>query len=72
LGIGHSLAKNVRQFTALRPTRDTLAEAQQQASSKEAVLKALDTAAATLRGRLDESLSSVQRTELTVDGASLW
>jgi tetratricopeptide (TPR) repeat protein len=40
---------------------DTLAEAQQQAPSKEAVLKALDTAAATLRGKLGESLSSVQR-----------
>ena len=42
-------------------TGDTLAEAQQQAPSKEAVLKALDTAAATMRGRLGESLSSVQR-----------
>ena len=42
-------------------TGDTLAEAQQQAASKEAVLKALDAASATLRGRLGESLSSVQR-----------
>jgi len=42
-------------------TGDTLAEAQQQASSKEAVLKALDAAAATLRGRLGESLSSVEK-----------
>jgi len=42
-------------------TGDTLAEAQQQAPSKETVLKALDTAAASMRGRLGESLSSVQR-----------
>jgi eukaryotic-like serine/threonine-protein kinase len=41
-------------------TGDTLAEAQQQAMSKEAVLKALDAAAATMRGRLGEALSSVQ------------
>ena len=42
-------------------TGDTLAQAQQQAPSKEAVLKALDAAAATMRGRLGESLNSVQR-----------
>jgi len=42
-------------------TGDTMAEAQQQAPSKEAVLKALDAAGATMRGRLGESLSSVQR-----------
>jgi serine/threonine protein kinase/tetratricopeptide (TPR) repeat protein len=42
-------------------TGDMLAEAQKEASSKEAVLKALDAAAATLRGKLGESLSSVQR-----------
>ena len=42
-------------------TGETLAEAQQQAPSKEAVLKALDAAAATMRGRLGESLSSVGR-----------
>jgi hypothetical protein len=42
-------------------TGDTLAEAQQQAPSKEAVLEALGAAAATMRGRLGESLSSVQR-----------
>jgi len=41
-------------------TGDTLAEAQRQAASKEAVLKALDSAAATMRSRLGESLSSVQ------------
>ena len=42
-------------------TGDVLAEAQEQAASKEAVLKALGTAAVSLRGRLGESLSSVQK-----------
>ena len=40
---------------------DVLAEAQEQAASKEAVLKALDSAAVSLRGKLGESLSSVQK-----------
>ncbi|MGO8795710.1 MAG: protein kinase domain-containing protein [Candidatus Sulfotelmatobacter sp.] len=40
---------------------DVLAEAQEQAPSKEAVLKALDAAALSLRGKLGESLSSVQK-----------
>jgi len=39
---------------------DLLAEAQQQAASKEGVLKALDTAAVRLRSKLGESLSTVQ------------
>ena len=42
-------------------TGDTLTEAQEQAPGKEGVLKALDAAAATMRSRLGESLSSVQR-----------
>jgi len=42
-------------------TGDTLAEAQQQAASKEAVLKALDSAAVSLRGKLGESVSSVEK-----------
>ena len=42
-------------------TGDVLAEAQEQASGKEAVLKALDAAALSLRGKLGESLSSVQK-----------
>ena len=42
-------------------TGDVLAEAQEQAAGKEAVLKALDTAAVSLRGKLGESLSSVQK-----------
>jgi serine/threonine protein kinase/Tfp pilus assembly protein PilF len=42
-------------------TGDLLAEAQEQAAGKEAVLRALDTAATDLRGKLGESLSSVQK-----------
>jgi tetratricopeptide (TPR) repeat protein len=42
-------------------TGDVLAEAQEQAAGKEAVLKALDAAAVSLRGKLGESLSSVQK-----------
>ncbi|HEX7289383.1 MAG TPA: protein kinase [Candidatus Angelobacter sp.] len=39
---------------------DLLAEAQEQAAGKEAVLKALDAAAVRLRGKLGETLSTVQ------------
>jgi tetratricopeptide (TPR) repeat protein len=42
-------------------TGDLLAEAQEQAAGKEAVLKALDSGAVSLRGKLGESLSSVQK-----------
>jgi eukaryotic-like serine/threonine-protein kinase len=42
-------------------TGDVLAEAQEQAAGKEGVLKALDVAAISLRGKLGESLSSVQK-----------
>src|SRR5208283_3230473 len=42
-------------------TGDVLAEAQEQAAGKEAVLKALDAAAVSLRGKLGESLSTVQK-----------
>jgi eukaryotic-like serine/threonine-protein kinase len=42
-------------------TGDVLAEAQEQAAGKEAVLKALDAAAVSLRSNLGESLSSVQK-----------
>ena len=41
-------------------TGNVLAEAQEQAASKERVLKALDAAAVSLRSKLGESLSSVQ------------
>ncbi len=42
-------------------TGDVLAEAQGQATSQEAVLKALDAAAISLRGELGESLGSVEK-----------
>jgi serine/threonine protein kinase/tetratricopeptide (TPR) repeat protein len=42
-------------------TGDMLAQAQEQAAGKEAVLKALDAAAVSLRSKLGESLSSVQK-----------
>jgi tetratricopeptide (TPR) repeat protein len=42
-------------------TGDVLAEAQEQAAGKEAVLKALDNAAVNLRSKLGESLTSVEK-----------
>ena len=42
-------------------TGDVLAEAQEQAAGKEGVLKALDNAAVSLRSKLGESLSSVEK-----------
>ena len=42
-------------------TGDVLAEVQEQAAGKEAVLKTLDSAATRLRGKLGESLKSVQK-----------
>ncbi len=47
-------------------TGDVLAEAQEQAAGKEAVLKALDAAAVRLRSKLGESLSSVQKYAMPV------
>ena len=51
-------------------TGDILAEAQEQAASKEGVLKALDSAAANLRSKLGESLSSVQKYATPVEEAT--
>ncbi|HKT48065.1 MAG TPA: protein kinase [Candidatus Acidoferrales bacterium] len=51
-------------------TGDVLAGAQEQATGKEAVLKALDAAAVGLRGKLGESLSSVQKYATPVDEAT--
>ena len=51
-------------------TGDVLAEAQEQAAGKEAVLKALDDAAVSLRGKLGESLSSVQKYATPVEEAT--
>jgi tetratricopeptide (TPR) repeat protein len=51
-------------------TGDVLAEAQEQAPGKEAVLKALDNAAVSLRSKLGESLSSVQKYATPVEEAT--
>ena len=51
-------------------TGDVLAEAQEQATGKEAVLKALDKAAVSLRSKLGESLSSVQKYATPVEEAT--
>jgi eukaryotic-like serine/threonine-protein kinase len=51
-------------------TGDVLAETQEQAAGKEAVLKALDAAAVSLRGKLGESLSSVQKYATPVEEAT--
>jgi len=51
-------------------TGDTLAEAQEQAAGKESVLKALDAAAVSLRGKLGESLSSVQKYSTPLEAAT--
>jgi eukaryotic-like serine/threonine-protein kinase len=51
-------------------TGDVLAEAQERAVGKEAVLKALDNAAVTLRGKLGESLSSVEKYATPVEDAT--
>src|SRR5262245_11385942 len=49
---------------------DMLAEAQAQADTKEHVLKALDQAAGQLRGKLGESLASLQRFEKPLEEAT--
>jgi tetratricopeptide (TPR) repeat protein len=51
-------------------TGDVLAEAQEQAAGKEAVLKALDNAAVSLRSKLGESLSSVQKYSTPLEEAT--
>jgi serine/threonine protein kinase/tetratricopeptide (TPR) repeat protein len=51
-------------------TGDVLADAQEQAAGKEGVLKALDVAAISLRGKLGESLSSVQKYATPVEEAT--
>ncbi len=51
-------------------TGDVLAEAQERAASKEAVLKALDNAAISLRSKLGESLNSVQKYATPVEEAT--
>jgi eukaryotic-like serine/threonine-protein kinase len=51
-------------------TGDLLADVQEQAADKEAVLKALDAAAVSVRGKLGESLSSVQKYSTPLEEAS--
>ncbi len=51
-------------------TGDVLAEAQEQAAGKEAVLKALNNTAVSLRSKLGESLSSVQKYATPVEEAT--
>src|SRR5208282_5787809 len=51
-------------------TGDVLAETQKQAASKEAVLQALGAAAVNLRGKLGESLSSVQKYDTPLEEAT--
>ncbi len=51
-------------------TGEVLAEAQEQATSKEGVLKALDVAGVSLRGKLGESLSSVQKYDTPQEDAT--
>jgi len=51
-------------------TGDTLAKEQAEAASKEGVLKALGTAATSLRARLGESLASVQRFDVPVEATT--
>jgi serine/threonine protein kinase/tetratricopeptide (TPR) repeat protein len=51
-------------------TGDVLAEAQEQAAGKEAVLKALDNAAVSMRSKLGESISSVQKYATPVEEAT--
>jgi serine/threonine protein kinase/tetratricopeptide (TPR) repeat protein len=51
-------------------TGDTLAEVQGQADSKEQVLKTLDTATNQLRGKLGESLASIQKFDKPLEEAT--
>jgi eukaryotic-like serine/threonine-protein kinase len=51
-------------------TGDTLAKEQAEAASKEGVLKALSTAATSLRSRLGESLASVQKFDVPVEATT--
>ncbi len=51
-------------------TGDLLAEAQEQAASKEVVLKALDRAAVSLRGKLGESAKSLQAFDTPLEQAT--
>ena len=49
---------------------DTLAKEQEEAATKQGVLKALGTAAASLRGKLGESLASIQKFDVPVEATT--
>ena len=49
---------------------DTLAKEQEEAATKQEVLKALGTAAASLRGKLGESLASIQKFDVPVEATT--
>jgi serine/threonine protein kinase/tetratricopeptide (TPR) repeat protein len=51
-------------------TGDTLAKEQAEATGKEGVLKALDTAASSLRNKLGESLASVQKFDVPIEATT--
>src|SRR5271156_501672 len=51
-------------------TGDTLAKEQAEAVGKEGVLKALDTAAASLRSKMGESLASVQKFDVPIEATT--
>ena len=51
-------------------TGDTLAKEQEEAATKEEVLKALSKAAASLRGKLGESLASIQKFDVPVEATT--
>jgi serine/threonine protein kinase/tetratricopeptide (TPR) repeat protein len=51
-------------------TGDTLAQEQEQAANKQDVLKALGTAASSMRGKLGESLATVQKFDVPVEATT--
>src|SRR5271157_321407 len=67
-GLGSQYVLGLRALSC--STGDALAEAQEQAAGKEAVLKALDAAAVTLRSKLGESLNSVEKYATPVEEAT--
>ena len=67
-GLGSQYVVGVKALNC--NTGDVLAEAQEQAGGKEAVLKALDSAAISLRSKLGESLSTVQKYDTPLEEAS--
>jgi serine/threonine protein kinase/tetratricopeptide (TPR) repeat protein len=67
-GLGSQYVIGLKAVTC--DTGDVLAEAQERAAGKEAVLKALDAAAVNLRSKLGESLGSVQKYATPVEEAT--